>query len=142
MAFHFIVRFEKFRDSLSSLEKINNIEWPDNEDLFGFIWCGVISKFCITFDLSYKLAKDILVEYHGVADFAKGSPREILKTAFQADIIDDEAWLQMLKARNEIVHEYKELSVVDDWCEKITTTYLPLFQDLVEYTQTILATHR
>lgn len=139
MAYRFTVRYEKFKDSLSSLEKINNIEWPENEDLYGFIWCGVISKFCITFDLSYKLAKDILVEYHGVSDFAKGSPREILKTAFQADVINDEAWLQMLKARNEIVHEYKELDEVDDWCEKITSIYLPLFQALVAYTQRIIS---
>lgn len=86
----YTARHEKFKDSLLSLSKINTINWPEDEDLFGFIWCGVISKFCITFDLSYKLAKDILVEYHGINDFAKESPREILKQAYAADMIEDE----------------------------------------------------
>ena len=142
MALHFIARFEKFKDSLKSLEKINFIEWPENEDLFGFIWCGVISKFCITFDLSYKLAKDILVEYHGITNFAKGSPREILKEAYTANIINSEKWLLMLKNRNEIVHEYKDLDGVDEWCKKISTEYIPLFEELIIYTNEIVKNTR
>jgi len=139
MELRFIARFEKFKYSLESLEKINKIEWPADQDLLGFIWCGVISKFCITFDLSYKLVKDVLVEYHGVTNFAKGSPREILKQAYQSNVIDDEKWLTMLKNRNEIVHEYKELTAVDDWCEKITNEYIPLFKNLLDYTETIIS---
>jgi len=139
MELRFIARFEKFKDSLLSLEKVKVIEWPENQDLFSFIWCGVIAKFCITFDLSYKLAKDILVEYHGITNFAKGSPREILKEAYQADVINDEKWLLMLKARNEIIHEYKELNVVDEWCGTITKEYIPLFEGLLEYAQSIIA---
>ena len=138
MELKFTARYEKYLDSLSSLEKIKGLEWPDNEDLFGFIWCGVISKFCITFDLSYKLIKDILVEYHGITNFAKGSPREILREAFQAGIISDDAWLIMLGARNEIVHEYKDYDHVDDWCQKIVNDYLPLFDHLSQYTKNIL----
>jgi len=139
MELRFIARHEQFKDSLSSLEKVNTIDWPEDEDLFGFIWCGVISKLCITFDLSYKLAKDILVEYHGVTNFAKGSPREILKESYQANIIDDEEWLMMLKNRNEIVHEYKDLSSVDEWCKKIIKEYIPLFKNLLEYSQSIVS---
>ena len=138
MALYFTARFEKFRDSLLSLEKINAIEWPTDEDLLGFIWCGVISKFCITFDLSYKLAKDILVEYHGITHFAKGSPREILRESYRAHVIDDEKWLAMLKHRNEIVHEYKALESVDEWCERITKDYIPLLKKLLEYSETII----
>ena len=138
MELRFTARFEKLRDSLNSLEKINYIEWPEDENLLGFIWCGVISKFCITFDLSYKLAKDILVEYHGITNFAKGSPREILKEAYAANIINSEKWLLMLKNRNEIVHEYKDLDAVDEWCEKISKEYVPLFEELVIYTSSII----
>jgi len=137
MELRFTARVEQFKNSLQSLEKINTIEWPDNEDLFGFIWCGVVSKFCITFDLSYKLAKDVLVEYHGITDFAKGSPREILKEAYQANMINDEKWLEMLAKRNEIVHQYEDYAVVDDWCERITNEYIPLFQALADYVQKI-----
>jgi len=138
MELRFTARYEKYIDSLASLEKINKIIWPEDEDLFGFIWCGVISKFCITFDLAYKLAKDILVEYHGIIDFAKESPREILKQAYLANIINDESWLTMLKQRNEIVHEYKDFSGVDMWCTKITTEFIPLLKDLKCYTEKII----
>jgi nucleotidyltransferase substrate binding protein (TIGR01987 family) len=134
----FTIRFEKFRDSLLSLEKIKHLNWPDDDNLYGFIWCGVISKFCITFDISYKLMKDILVEYHGITTFAKGSPREILRESFQAGVIDDDAWLKMLVARNEIVHEYKDYDHVDDWCQKIVNDFLPLFERLSLYTETVL----
>ena len=138
MELRFTARYEKYMDSFLSLAKIREINWPDDENLFGFIWCGLISKFCITFDLSYKLIKDILVEYHGVTNFAKGSPREILRAAFQANIISDDSWLIMLKARNEIVHEYKDYEHVDEWCKKIVEVYLPLFESLSEYTDEIL----
>lgn len=52
-------------------------------------------------------------------------------------MIDDEKWLEMLNQRNAIVHQYKEHEVVDEWCERITNEYLPLFQDLADYVQTI-----
>ena len=139
MALRFIARYEQFKDSLLSLEKINIITWPNEEDVYGFVWCGVISKFCITFDLSYKLAKDILVEYHGITNFAKGSPREILKEAYQAEMIDDKKWLEMLSDRNAIIHEYQALDTVDEWCTTITTEYIPLFKALLVYSETILA---
>ena len=138
MALRFIARLEQFKDSLLSLEKINVIEWPADENLYGFIWCGVIVKFCITFDLSYKLAKDILIEYHGITHFAKGSPREILRESFQAHVINDKKWLDMLKNRNEIVHEYTELSAVDGWCKKISEEYIPLFRELLSYAESIM----
>jgi nucleotidyltransferase substrate binding protein (TIGR01987 family) len=119
------------------LRKIQSIKWPEDKDLYGFIWCGVIAKFCITFDLSFKLAKDILVEYHGVTTFAKGSPREVLKASYESNIIDDDKWLAMLRDRNNIVHEYKDYSSVGGWCDKITDDYIPLLDKLREYVLSI-----
>jgi len=138
MELQFILRYEKFRDSLHSLSKINELVWPDDENTFGFIWCGVISIYCITFDLSYKLMKDILVEYHGNTNFAKGSPREILREAFQANMISNDDWLDMLKSRNEIVHQYQEYDHVNEWCRKIIDVYIPLFHDIECYALEIL----
>jgi nucleotidyltransferase substrate binding protein (TIGR01987 family) len=137
MELRYLARFEKFNDSLESLRKIQKLKWPEDEDLFGFIWCGVIAKFCITFDLSYKLAKDVLVEHHGITNFAKGSPREVLKAAYAANVIDDEKWLTMLRDRNEIVHEYKDFSSVDIWCGKIVDEYIPIMDKLRDYVQTL-----
>ena len=133
MALQFTARLNQFNDSLESLRKIQSVRWPEDKDLYGFIWCGVIAKFCISFDLAYKLAKDILVEYHGVTNFAKGSPREVIRASYASAIVDDEGWLKMLRDRNDIVHEYKDLDAVDDWCEKITKEYIPLFDKLRDY---------
>ena len=36
--------------------------------------------------------------------FIAGSPREVLREAFQADLISDDAWMEMLKVRNELTH--------------------------------------
>ncbi|MCL2036751.1 MAG: HI0074 family nucleotidyltransferase substrate-binding subunit [Oscillospiraceae bacterium] len=135
MGNHF-TRLEAFKNSLDSLSKINEIVWRDN-DVYtrGFIWCGVIAKFSITFDLSWKLMKDILVRYHKIADFAKGSPREVLKKSYETDIINSHTWAEMLDARNEISHQYKDLDSVDDWCVRITERYIPLFNELSEYAE-------
>ena len=34
------------------------------------------ARFSITFDLSWKVMKDILVQYYSIMDFIAGSPRE------------------------------------------------------------------
>jgi len=137
MEYLFIIRYQKFKKSLENLSKIKNLKWPEDEQTYGFIWNGVISKFCITFDLSYKLIKDILIEYHGVENFIKGSPREILKQGHYTNIINTDIWLEMLKDRNIIIHEYSDLEIVDKWCEKIQNIYIPLFEELEKYTENI-----
>jgi len=126
-------RLEAFRDSLESLVKIESIDWPNDSDVKGFIWCGVIAKYSITFDLSWKLMKDILIQYHKVSDFAKGSPKEVLQKSYEADIINDHTWAKMLEDRNTISHQYKNLEDVDEWCRKITAQYIPLFNELLKY---------
>ena len=42
----------------------------------------------------------------GITDFAIGSPREVLKTAYVNGLIDDDEGLVMLKARNQLAHDY------------------------------------
>ena len=132
---NYSTRFDAFRNSLESLSKIETIVWPDDDDIKGFIWCGVIAKFSISFDLSWKLMKDILIQYHKVIDFAKGSPKEILRKSFEADIINDHTWAKMLEDRNSIGHQYKNLDTVDDWCGKIISNYIPLLYDLLKYAE-------
>ena len=46
--------------------------------------------------------------------------------------------LDMLKKRNEIVHEYKDFSRVDQWCRKITEEYIPLLSSFCKYSQRII----
>ena len=35
-----------------------------------------------------------------------GSPKEVMKKSFQVKLIQDDVWLEMLKIRNELSHDY------------------------------------
>ena len=60
---------------------------------------GTVQNYNLTFDLSWKVMKDILVKLLGIDDIALGSPRANLQAAFSNGLIDDDVWLQMLKTR-------------------------------------------
>ena len=68
---------------------------------------GTLHRFEFTFELAWKTMKD-LMEYNGIIE-STGSPREVLRTAFQNGIIEDgEAWINMMLARNSLSHLYDE----------------------------------
>ena len=97
----FTKRYESFKNSLASLTEARQRDMEDS-----FVLSGTSAKFSITFDLAWKVMKDILVKNMGITDFAIGSPREVLKTAYVNGLIDDDEWLVMLKARNQLAHDY------------------------------------
>ncbi len=48
-----------------------------------------------------------LLRYEGKSSANSGSPREILKAAYEVyDFIDEDVWLDMLKSRNDMTHIY------------------------------------
>ena len=68
---------------------------------------GTLHRFEFTFELAWKTMKD-LMEYNGIIE-TTGSPREVLKTAFQNGLIKDgETWIDMMLARNSLSHLYDE----------------------------------
>ena len=68
---------------------------------------GTLHRFEFTFELAWKTMKD-LMEYNGIIE-STGSPREVLKNAFQNGIIEDgETWINMMLARNSLSHLYAE----------------------------------
>ena len=94
-----------------------------------FYRMGVIWQFNLTFEQAWKATKDIL-QFHGVSNFKMGSPREILKTAYQLNFLhDEEIWLDILKDRNSIVHIYDENAAVE-LTEKIFGRYISAFVNL------------
>ena len=95
---------KKFDNYVSNLEILQKAE---NEDLGNeFIISGIIDKFSIQFELSWKVLKELL-RYEGKRAAASGSPREILKAAYEVyDFIDEDIWLEMLKSRNDMTHIY------------------------------------
>ena len=82
-------------------------------------------------DLSCKIMKDILVKYMGILDFAVGSPREVLQTAFSNGIIESDMWLEMLRARNQLAHDY-DGELAKKYFERISVEFYPLLVKLQE----------
>lgn len=92
-----------------------------------FVLEGTIQNFNLTFDISWKVMKDILVKKLEITNFALGSPREVLQTAFTNRLIDDDRWLEMLKIRNQLAHDY-DGSLAENVFQKIVETYIILFE--------------
>lgn len=120
----FSKRFESFKKSLQSLNTVRQRDLTDD-----FVLSGTSAKFSITFDLSWKVLKDILIDYYAITDFVAGSPKEVLKTAFLAKLIEGDEWMQMLRVRNELTHDY-DGDILKENCQKIIDFYLPKFAQL------------
>lgn len=97
----YINRYNTFCKSLKNLEKSRTAD-PKAD----FVLEATVLNFNLTFDIAWKVMKDILVKELGVLDFPLGSPRGTLQQAFQNGIIDDDGWMRMLKDRNQLAHDY------------------------------------
>lgn len=117
-----INRYNSFCASLKNLQKSRNAD-PAG----AFVLEGTMANFNLTFDISWKVMKDILVKELGIVDFAIGSPRETLQQAFQNGLISDDAWIGMLRVRNQLAHDY-DGSFAREQFEVIVKIYLPLFE--------------
>ncbi len=111
-------RFQSYKASLASLSEARERDMGDS-----FVLSGTGAKFSITFDLAWKTMKDILIEYYAITDFVAGSPREVLKKAFQAGMITGDVWMQMLEVRNRLTHDY-DGGIVKEYCHEIVNTYI------------------
>ena len=110
-------------------EKLEKSRTADVEK--DFVPEGTVLNFSLTFDISWKVMKDILVKEMGILDFAIGSPRETLQQAFQNKIIEDDRWIQMLKTRNQLAHDYDGIFAKEKF-QEIIEDYYPLFEQLKE----------
>lgn len=96
---------------------------------------GLIQFFEMAFELSWKLLKD----YEESEGFTIKTPREAIKTAFQAGIINNgEDWLQALQDRNLTAHTYNEKTAIAVEI-KIKQNYFPLLLDLYQTFQAKLS---
>ena len=69
----YINRYHTFCKTLKNLEK--SLTADPKAD---FVLEGTVLNFNLTFDIAWKVMKDILVKKMGILDFATGSPRETL----------------------------------------------------------------
>ena len=120
----FINRYHTFCKSLNNLEKSKHAD-PKQE----FVLEGTVLNFNLTFDISWKVMKDILIKKMEIFDFAVGSPRETLQQAFTNKIIDDDRWIQMLRVRNQLAHDY-DGTFAEEKFQDIIHIYCMLFEKL------------
>ena len=115
-------------DNFSSNLKILSTAFKENLSN-EFIIGGIINKFTLQFELSWKLFKELLA-YEGISSYSTGSPREIIKAAYKCyDFIDEDVWLSMLKTRNTITHIY-DSQQAQIMVQEIITKYIPEFQKI------------
>ena len=120
----------RFRSLQKSLENLKLSLGNSKDDLF--VLPATVRNYSLTFDLAWKVMKELAVHEFGVLDFATSSPRETLKTAFSVGLIDDDGWMEMLKVRNTLVHDY-DGEVANRYFEKIVGEYLNLIDKFVTH---------
>ncbi|PUE50258.1 nucleotidyltransferase [Limnohabitans sp. 2KL-1] len=85
---------------------------------------GLIQAFEFTHELGWNVLKDFL-EFKGITGLI-GS-RDASRSAFKNELITDgEAWMDMIKARNQTSHTYN-LDVANDVAHAILTRFYPAF---------------
>ncbi len=128
----FMKRYESFKNSLASLSEARERDLSDS-----FVLSGTSAKFSITFDLAWKVMKDILVQYYAITNFVAGSPREVLRESFQAGLIHGDEWMMMLKVRNQLAHDYDGM-IVKSYCRTIVDVYLNKFEEFQKRVEQLL----
>ena len=85
---------------------------------------GLIQAFEFTHELGWNVIKDFL-EFKGITGLI-GS-RDASRSAFKNELITDgEAWMDMIKARNQTSHTYN-LDVANEVAQAILTRFYPAF---------------
>lgn len=60
------------------------------------------------FEYTMESAKKLMVNYIEYVDQKVAGQQQIIKKAFEFDLIDDDVWFQMIEDRNNTSHEYDE----------------------------------
>ena len=120
-------KYENFCASFANLNDIFSYEEPYNN----VVLTGLVALYEICFEQSWKMMKELL-EDNGVAEGRTGSPRQILKAAYQAGMIrEEELWLDALVSRNNVAHAYN-LAIALDIVRKTKKLYYAMFAALKE----------
>lgn len=123
-------KFDNFYNAFSNLKDIYSYEEPYSN----VVLTGLVGLYGICFEQSWKAMKEIL-EDNGFAEAQTGSPRQILKTAYQAGLIKDEKlWLLALAARNNIAHAYNK-EVAQHIINETKDKYYAMFEAFIKNTK-------
>ncbi|MCD4722844.1 MAG: nucleotidyltransferase substrate binding protein [Desulfobacula sp.] len=117
-------RFQNLDKAFTQLKRGLAIEHPSDIEQQ-----GIIQSFEFTFELSWKTLKDYLEAQGVTCQF----PREIIKKAFQHQIISEgELWLDMLGKRKLLAHTYDENLAMEAY-RLIKQNFAPQISKLVQW---------
>ncbi len=121
-------RFQNFEKAHSVFQR--RIKEFRNESQNEAYQMALIQAFEVVVELSWKTLKDYLANEGAPVN----SPKEVIRQAFQFDIIDKgEDWMEALAKRNLTTHTYDEAifnEVIDFIDNKFTSIVEKLFLDL------------
>ena len=118
-------KFENFCKALDNLQLVRDL----NEPYDVLTLTGSAALFEICFEQAWKAMKEILQE-HGYNEGQTGSPKQILKLAYSAGMIQDEGkWLAMLVSRNDVTHSYDE-EIALALIKRVKEEYIDLLEEL------------
>ena len=120
--------FNRYRSLCRSLENLRQSRGADIDNQF--VLPATVQNFNLTFDLSWKVLKELVTQEFGLTDFATGSPRETLKSAFSVGLIHDDRWMEMLRVRNTLAHDY-DGQVALRYFNNIVGDYFTLIETMV-----------
>ena len=118
-------KYDNFCKALKNLEEGLKLEEP-----YTIVeQTGIVGLYEICFEQSWKLMKSVLEE-HGRYEEKIGSPKAIIKMAYQCGMVTDmEGWLGLLQSRNVLAHTYSDeqsLKVI----RELKSEHIQLFEAL------------
>jgi nucleotidyltransferase substrate binding protein (TIGR01987 family) len=117
---NFSKAFNQFEEAIKAYANLSDLEKE-----------GLVQRYEYTFELAWKTLKDYLESKGVVVSF----PRDVLKEAFAAQVIQDgEIWIEMLNSRNLMAHTYEE-AIFNQVVDNINKKYYPAIVQLVNYLQ-------
>ena len=118
-------KYDNFCKALKNLKECQKYQEPYST----VTETGLVALFEICFEQAWKTMKACLQE-HGYEEGRTGSPKRVIKVAYQAGMIqDDTKWLGALETRNEVAHSYNE-EIALQIIRKTKSEYLELFEML------------
>jgi nucleotidyltransferase substrate binding protein (TIGR01987 family) len=125
-------RLSNYHKALSQLEEAVKI--AEERALSKLEEQGLIQTFEFTHELAWKVMKDYFI-YQGNASIT-GS-RDATREAFQAGLIQEgEAWMEMIKSRNQTSHTYNE-ETAREIVDLIQNSYTSLFMAFWQKMETL-----
>ncbi|MDD3597458.1 HI0074 family nucleotidyltransferase substrate-binding subunit [Sulfuricurvum sp.] len=123
-----LVNYEKALVSLeTNILKIQGMD--ENAEDYDIYRDSTIQRF----EYTMESAKKLMANYIEFVDQKVAGQQQIIKKAFEFDLIDDDVWFQMLEDRNNTSHEYDE-NIAKELVERIYTHAIKLriFHDTIK----------